>query len=53
MIRKSENSRIEIWAPEYINTIEKRHDEDKNVNIIQIEHGANGKDYIVEIVDKE
>ena len=52
MIKKSDNSRIEIWASEYINTIENRHDEDKNVKIIQIEPGVNGKDYIVEIVDK-
>ena len=53
MIKKSDNSRIEIWAPEYINIIENRYDKDKNVDIIQIEHGANGRDYIVEIVDKK
>lgn len=46
------NSRIEIWGADYINgTRIKRHDEDKNVRIVQVEHG-NDNDYIVEVIDK-
>lgn len=46
------NSRMEIWDAEYINHPEKRLEEDKNVEIVQVERGTVGVDYIVEIVEK-
>lgn len=52
MIPIYSKSRIEIWGADYINGEKKqRHEEDKNVRIIQIECG-NGSDYIVEVIDK-
>lgn len=50
MMPISNYSRIEIWSADYING--KRHDEDKNARIVQIEHG-NNNDYIVEVVDSK
>ena len=52
MVRLRRESRIEVWSSEYINDKSKRQDEDKYVEIIQIEHGIDDYDYIVEVIDK-
>lgn len=51
MVRLRRESRIEVWSSEYINDKSKRRDEDRYVEIIQIEHGIDG-DYMVEVIDK-
>lgn len=52
MVRLRRESRIEVWSSEYINDKSKRRDEDQYVEIIQIEHGIDGNDYMVEVIDK-
>lgn len=52
-MRKSrDDSRLEIWSYAYINDAEHRNKKDQNVELLQIERGSNGYDYIVEIIDK-
>ncbi len=54
MIKSRKDSRIEIWSADYINnTKDCRQEADKDVDIIQIEHGVgdNGN-YIVEVIKK-
>lgn len=53
MIKTRSDSRIEIWSSGYINKLNERFDEDKDVDIIQIEPGSHDKGYIVEVVNKE
>lgn len=54
MIKTRSDSRIEIWSANYISKLNERFDEDKNVDIIQIEPGnGDNKGYIVEVVNKE
>nr|DAM76727.1 MAG TPA: hypothetical protein [Caudoviricetes sp.] len=52
MKKSSKKSRIEIWSYTYINNVDKRHEPDRNVEVIQIEPGNSPGDYIVEVVDK-
>lgn len=52
MKKSSKKSRIEIWGYKYINNVEKRDEQDRNVEVIQIEPGNSPGDYIVEVVDK-
>ena len=52
MVRLRRESRIEVWSSEYINDKSKRQEEDKYVEIIQIEHGIDDYDYMVEVIDK-
>ena len=52
MIKIKELSRIEIWSVNYINKIDPRNEEDKNVDIIQIENTNVNSDYIVEILPR-
>lgn len=57
MVKTDPKSRIEVWKSEYINnspisTRTIRLDEDKNVDILQIEPG-NKDDYMVEFVEKK
>ena len=59
MVKTDPKSRIEVWRGEYINNSPSstgttiRTDEDKNVDILQIEPGNSPDDYIVEIVEKK
>lgn len=53
MKKSSKKSRIEIWGYTYINNVDKRHEPDRNVEVIQIESGNSSGDYIVEVVDKK
>lgn len=53
MKRTREDSRIEIWGMRYINIVEARDPEDRDLVIIQIEHAMTTDDYIVEVVKKE
>ena len=54
MVAIYDNSRIEIWCSKYINNFNNiRSEADKNARIVQIEHGNNDDDYIVEVIDKE
>lgn len=55
MVKSRKDSRIEIWAADYINNRNDcRQEVDKTVDIVQIEHGV-GDDgnYMVEVVDKK
>lgn len=49
MTKIHKDSTIEIWSCKYINEVNKRHEEDEEAIIIQIEHAINN-DYIVEIL---
>lgn len=52
-MRKSrDDSRLEIWSYAYINNVKNRDKNDQNVELLQIERGSNGYDYIVEVIDK-
>ena len=59
MVKTDPKSRIEVWRGEYINNSPSstgtiiRADEDKNVDILQIEPGNSPDDYMVEVVDKK
>ena len=60
MVKTNPKSRIEVWKGEYINNSPSsfagttiRTDEDKNVDILQIEPGNSPDDYMVEIVEKK
>ena len=53
MKRTREDSRIEIWGTNYINSIDARYPDDQDAQIIQIEPSSNPGDYIVEVVKKE
>lgn len=53
MKRIREDSRIEIWSTQYINSIADRFPEDEDLVVIQIEPSGNPGDYIVEVVKKE
>ena len=53
MQKISENSTIEIWGGNYINDISCRDENDKNVEILQIERGSVEDDYIVEFIRKD
>lgn len=53
MKRTREDSRIEIWGTRYINDIEYRGLEDKDLQVIQIEPLGDPGDYIVEVIMKE
>ena len=49
-MRKERNdSIVEVWDRDYVNFPDKRNEEDREAQIIQIEHGYED-DYIVEIV---
>ena len=51
MVKRSKQSVIEIWSGKYINNVDYRHSEDKNIDIIQIERGSStSNDYIVEFI---
>lgn len=52
MKKSMENSRLEIWSYAYINNVKDRDKNDQNVELLQIERGSNGYDYIVEVIDK-
>lgn len=52
MKKSRDDSRLEIWSYAYINSVEHRDEKDQNVELLQIERGSNGYDYIVEVVDK-
>jgi hypothetical protein len=56
MVKSRKDSRIEVWSADYINNRNDcRQEVDKDVDIVQIEHGvgdSNGN-YMVEIVDKK
>lgn len=49
MKKSSKKSRIEIWGYKYINNVDKRDEQDRNVEVIQIEPGNSPGDYIVEV----
>lgn len=55
MVKSRKDSRIEIWSDNYINnTKDCRREVDKDVDIVQIEHGVGGgSNYMVEIADKK
>ena len=55
MVKTDPKSRIEIWGSAYINDRDAgtRKEEDKNVDILQIEPGNSPDDYMVEIVEKK
>ena len=53
MQKISGNSIIEIWGGNYINDISCRDEDDKNVEILQIERGSMKDDYIVEFIRKD
>ena len=53
MKRTREDSRIEIWGARYINNVDARYPEDRDLVIIQIEPSRTSGDYIVEVVKKE
>lgn len=44
------NSRIEIWTNEYINDVERRQPKDRELSILQLEHGNSEKEYMVEVI---
>lgn len=50
MIRTRPDSIIEIWSNYYIKYPNKREKKDQNVQIIQLEQGTGGTDYIVEFI---
>lgn len=50
MVKIQKGSRIEIWCANYINNPKTRRPEDRNVEIVQIEHIEGTKDYIVEVI---
>ena len=52
MKKSCKESRIEIWGYTYINNMDKRCKQDRNVEIMQIEPGNSTGDYIVEVVNK-
>jgi hypothetical protein len=52
MRKLRDDSRLEIWSYAYINNVKNRDKNDQNVELLQIERGSNGYDYIVEIIDK-
>lgn len=51
MLKTKKESRIEIWNTNYITNIERRVNEDKNVDIVQIENTNNDDNFIVEVAD--
>ena len=51
MIKSKKESRIEIWNTNYITNMERRVNEDKNVDIVQIENTNNSDNFIVEVTD--
>lgn len=53
MKKISKNSSIEIWGGKYINNISCRDENNKNVEILQIERGSMEDDYIVEFIRKD
>lgn len=52
MRKLRDDSRLEIWSYAYINNVKDRDKNDQNVELLQIERGSNGYDYIVEVIDK-
>lgn len=52
MRKLRDDSRLEIWSYAYINNVKNRDKNDQNVELLQIERGSNGYDYIVEVIDK-
>lgn len=52
MKKSRDDSRLEIWSYAYINSVKHRNKKDQNVELLQIERGSNGYDYIVEVIDK-
>ena len=53
MVKRCKQSVIEIWGGKYINNVDYRYLEDKNIDIIQIERGSDKDDYIVEFIRHE
>lgn len=52
MIKIREESKLEVWGPDYINIPAGRNPEDQDKIIIQIEAGTEGR-YMVEVIDPE
>lgn len=50
MMQTGPDSIIEIWSNYYIKHPNKREKKDQNVQIIQLEQGTSGTDYIVEFI---
>ena len=53
MVKAYKNSVIEVWGRDYINFVDNRYPEDRNVEIFQIERGSDKDDYIVEFIRHE
>lgn len=53
MVKTYKNSVIEIWGRDYINFVDDRYPEDRNVEIFQIERGSEKDEYIVEFIRHE
>ena len=53
MVKAYKNSVIEVWGKDYINFVDNRYPEDRNVEIFQIERGSDKDDYIVEFIRHE
>ena len=47
------DSSMQIWSERYINNVDARYPEDRDLVIIQIEPSRTSGDYIVEVVKKE
>lgn len=41
---------VEIWSDRYLNRVDNRNEEDKNIKILQIERGSSPNNYIVQFV---
>ena len=53
MVKTYKNSVIEVWGRDYINFVNDRYPEDRNVEIFQIERGSDKDEYIVEFIRHE
>lgn len=53
MVKTYKNSVIEVWGRDYINFVNDRYPEDRNVEIFQIERGSDKDDYIIEFIRHE
>ena len=53
MIKTRDESTLEVWGMDYINSPEKRLPEDQNKIVIQLEKGNGQREnYIVEVIEK-
>lgn len=53
MIKTRDDSTLQIWSANYINSLDIREDTDKNKIILQAEHCCGADGFIVEIIDKD